>query len=119
MNEINKHDARYLCAKELGVDVGTMDDGELVILHSDDLSTLQSDGVPDDTVYFGDLIIEGYDASAVVILTEIDEAWSCYINYSSSKLPVGNQINCLMFDKVVEYSGASAHFYGWKFTYSV
>jgi len=122
-----KIDAARLCEQKLGLAAGTivsvdadndgMVDGELVILHSDDLATLQSGGVASDTVYFGDLIIEGYEASGVVIQTDAGGARSCNINYSSSKLPVGNQINCLMFDNVADYAGASAHFYGWKFSY--
>lgn len=122
-----KIDAARLCEQKLGLAAGTivsvdadndgMVDGELVILHSDDIATLKDDGVPADTVYFGDLIIEGYDASAGFIRTEIGGARSCNIDYSSSKLPVGNQVNCLMFDNVAGYSGASAHFYGWKFSY--
>ncbi len=122
-----KIDAARLCEQKLGLAAGTivsvdadndgMVDGELVILHSDDIATLKDDGVPADTVYFGDLIIEGYDASAVVIQTEIGGARSCDINANSSKLPVGNQINCLMFDNVVGYEDASARFIGWKFSY--
>ena len=122
-----KIDAARLCEQKLGLAAGTivsvdadndgMVDGELVILHSNDIATLKDDGVPADTVYFGDLIIEGYDASTVMIRTEIGGARSCNIDYVSSKLPVGNQVNCLMFDNVVGYSGTSAHFYGWKFSY--
>lgn len=122
-----KIDAARLCEQKLGLAAGTivsvdadndgMVDGELVILRSDDIATLKDDGVPADTVYFGDLIIEGYDKTAVVIRTEIGAARSCDINNNSSKLPVGNQINCLMFDNVADYAGASAHFIGWKFSY--
>lgn len=123
-----KIDAARLCEQKLGLAAGTivsvdadndgMVDGELVILHSDDIATLKDDGVPADTVYFGDLIIEGYDASGVVIQTEVNGGRSCNIDFNSSKLPVGNKVNCLMFDSVVAYTGASAHFYGWKFTYT-
>lgn len=124
-----KIDAARLCEQKLGLASGTivsvdadndgMVDGELVLLHSDDIDTLRSGGVAADTVYFGDLIIEGYDASGVIIRTEVNGARSCDIDYNSPKLPVGNQVNCLMFDNVAAYTGASAHFYGWKFTYTV
>lgn len=116
MNEINKHDARYLCAKELGVDVGTMDDGELVILHSDDLSTLQSDGVPANTVYFGDFVIQGYDVGSVAFGTTINSAQSILIAQGDGLLPIGNILPCVMFDAIANYSSINAHFYGWKFT---
>lgn len=118
MNEFSKHDVKVLIATRLGVHIDTILEPVPVVKVSGDIATLKDDGVPADTVYFGDLIIEGYDASAVEIQTEIDGTRSCNINYSSSKLPVGNQINCLMFDSVIEYSGASAHFIGWEVKYT-
>ena len=121
-----KIDAARLCENVLGLAPGTivsvdadndgMVDGELVILHSDDLSTLQSDGVPANTVYFGDFVIQSYNSSTVDFALTIDSVDSLIIKGGSSMLPIGNIIPCVIFDAILEYNGINAHFYGWKFT---
>jgi len=40
-------------------------DAEVVILHDADIQDLKANGVAANTVYFGDLTIQAYDASAV------------------------------------------------------
>ena len=119
MNEFSKHDVKVLIATRLGVHIDTILEPVPVVKVSDDLNKFNADGVPADTVYFGDLIIEGFDASAVKIHTEIDGTRSCKIDFDNGiSLPVGNNINCLMFDAVIEYGGASAHFIGWEVKYT-
>lgn len=121
-----KIDAARLCEQKLGLAAGTivsvdadndgMVDGEIVLLHSDDLSTLQSGGVPADTVYFGDFVIQGYDGEVVKLITSVNSVDSVGIYREESFLPIGNIIPCVIFDAISEYTGINAHFYGWKFT---
>ena len=116
MIEINKHDARYLCAKELGVDVGTMDDGELVILHTDDLTDFSFQS---GTVYFGDLVIEAFKSGDSVIQLQANSVNTVFIDGANGNEAVGSIIPCVIFNNVTGFDRLSAHFYGWKFTYTV
>ena len=121
-----KIDAARLCEQKLGLAAGTivsvdadndgMVDGEIVLLHSGDLSTLQSGGVPANTVYFGDFVIQSYDSSTVDFALTIDSVDSLLIKAGSSLLPIGNNYPCVVFDSITSYDGVNAHFYGWKFT---
>jgi len=121
-----KIDAARLCENVLGLAPGTivsvdadndgMVDGELVILHSDDLSTLQSGGVPANTVYFGDFVIQSYNVGSVEFVTKVNSISSAFISSATSMLPIGNVLPCVTFDTVNEYTDINAHFYGWKFT---
>ena len=90
-------------------------DAEVVILHDSDLADLQSNGVDADTVYFGDLVINGYDSSAINVQASVNGTQSIRIN-NGGFIPVGNLQPCVMFDDITDYGGAFCTFYGWKIT---
>lgn len=91
-------------------------DAEVVILHNSDLADLETNGVAANTVYFGDFVIQGYDSSAVTVITEVNSVISMFIRKYDSRLPVGNIEPCIMFDSIAAWTGVSGHFYGWKIT---
>lgn len=91
-------------------------DAEVVLLHDDDIADLEANGVAANTVYFGDLTIHSYDASSVALRLNVNSVRTIEVNASSSRLPIGNQYPCIMFDDVVETDGCFLSFYGWKFT---
>lgn len=121
-----KIDAARLCEQELGLAPGTivsvdadndgMVDGELVILHTDDLSTFSAEG---GTVYFGDLVIQGWKSGASKIQFEASAIITVDIDSESGYNPVGSILPCVIFDNVTQFGSVNAHFYGWKFTYTV
>lgn len=124
-----KIDAARLCEQKLGLAAGTivsvdadndgMVDGELVLLHSDDIATLQSGGVPADTVYFGDLVIQGFKSGTSAILLRANSVNTVSVDGTDAYEAVGSILPCVIFDNVTQFDTISAHFYGWKFTYSV
>lgn len=118
MIEINQHDARYLCAKNLGIDVNTMSDGELVILHTADLQKLQA--FPETgVVYFGDFVVESYGSESVVLITQAGGNTTLTVTGLDGLVLSGNIFPCVIWTSLANFSSCNAHFYGWKFTYTV
>lgn len=101
----------------------TIADGDLdgkydavpVVLMDHDFTTLEST-FPANTIYFGDLVLHSYDASAVAIRINVNSVRMLDINQSSSLLPIGNIFPCVMFDEIVATDGCFISFYGWKIT---
>jgi hypothetical protein len=91
-------------------------DAEVVILHDSDLADLETNGVAANTVYFGDMVINGYDASAVRAEFSVNGVTSLIVRFTDSMLPIGNIQPCLMFDTVENLEAIFVTFYGWKIT---
>lgn len=91
-------------------------DAEVVILHNADIIDLVNNGVPANTVYFGDLTIHSYDASSVALRLNVNSVRMIDVNASSSLLPIGNHYPCIMFDEVIVTDRCFVSFYGWKIT---
>ena len=91
-------------------------DAEVVLLHDADIADLEVKGVPANTVYFGDFVIEGYETTSVAIITQVNGVASLFISAGDELRPIGNLQPCVMFDNVNTYTSITAHFYGWKIT---
>jgi len=91
-------------------------DAEVVILHNADIIDLENNGVPANTVYFGDLIIHSSDASSVELLLKVNGVSMVEVKAGSGLLPIGNHYPCIMFDEVNETVDCFLSFYGWKIT---
>lgn len=123
-----KIDAARLCEQKLGLAAGTivsvdadndgMVDGELVVLHKDDITYLK-DNPETGTVYFGDLVIQGFGSASSIIQLQTNTADTVFIDAPSDIYAVGSIIPCVIFDNIAQFEAISAHFYGWKFTYTV
>lgn len=110
-------DAAAIVEQKTGKTIADIDaDSEPVILMSTDLADLQSNGFPANTVYFGDFVIQGYDAVGCKLITSVNSVDSVGIDREESFSPIGNIIPCVIFDAISEYTRINAHFYGWKFT---
>jgi len=91
-------------------------DAEVVILHNADLNDIKDNGVPANTVYFGEFVIEGFDSAAGALITQVNSVTSLSISAGDELRPIGNLQPCVMFDNVNTYTNITAHFYGWKIT---
>ena len=91
-------------------------DAEVVILHNDDIVEIKDNGVPANTVYFGDFVIEGYEPTNGAIITQVNGVTSLFISAGDEVRPIGNLQPCVMFDNVNTYTNLTGHFYGWKIT---
>lgn len=91
-------------------------DAEVVILHNADIIDLLNNGVPANTVYFGDFVIEGYETTGGALITQVNGVASLLISAGDELRPIGNLQPCVMFDNVNTYTNITAHFYGWKIT---
>ena len=91
-------------------------DAEVVILHNADIIDLVNNGVPANTVYFGDLIIHSYDSNSVALRLNVNSVRTVEVNASNGLLPIGNHYPYIMFDDVVEKDGCFLSFYGWQIT---
>ena len=91
-------------------------DAEVVLLHDADIIDLVNNGVPANTVYFGDFVIEGFDSAGGTLITHVNGVASLLISASDELRPIGNLQPCVIFDSVYIYSSLTAHFYGWKIT---
>lgn len=110
-------DAAAIVEQKTGQTIADIDgDSEPVILMSADIADLEANGVPANTVYFGDFVIQAYDSGSVEFSTRVNTASSAFISSATSMLPIGNVLPCVTFDTVNKYTGINAHFYGWKFT---
>jgi hypothetical protein len=91
-------------------------DAEVVILHNADIIEIKENGVPANTVYFGEFVIEGFESAAGRLITQVNSVTSLSISAGDELRPIGNLQPCVMFDNVNAYTSITAHFYGWKIT---
>lgn len=110
-------DAAAIVEQKTGQTIADIDaDSEPVILMSADLADLKDNGVAANTVYFGDFVIQSYNAGSVEFGTKVNSVTSASISVLNTWLPIGNVLPCVTFDTINEYTDINAHFYGWKFT---
>ena len=122
-----KIDAARLCEQELGLSPGTiaaldadddgMVDGEPVLYNTSKLQDLQ--GSPETgVVYFGDLVVESYNTASCDAVFQTDTAtFKCVA--SDGYQITGSVFPCMIWKTISVFNNINAHFYGWKFTYTV